>query len=660
MNKELNALIKKLPKEKQDRYTPYLTGRNIANSFSSFMQLLMSDLSISHDLLKDNDADVHPQYFNSERLTNVLTAYEQRAENRFLKLVKGIKSILPEEIPLSEQPAYVELAKSLGNLGRRLEQQSKASTELQELTIQTLDSHIKLLDSKITQGVEPLVVSIRNLTNLIPKDVVVKGGKNVKVRLIESPTTKTYTIDAKSQGAALLGGMPSTTSLGLTSGTVGGLSSTDNAIARWDGTGGNKLQDSPYNQITDRGDLYMISDNSGGENTSDSTRRFYSESYQRAESPNNFGEVYRIYAGASNSKQMIAWYDNFTTPNTPVLKAWIGWHYSPNDPSDLINPHNHISIETPDSGGLLRTRLEVVSDNLDTTDVRVTNANFVVANNNLGVQNIDGQSKQLVIYTAGGSQRLRFARWSVSGTAGLENGVSNVGTDFRIASFNDDGSFRANILGIVRSSGRVFLNGTTATGRFQIESSTDENSLVLRNTAGSNNAGVVLLETQTSASRIIQGGLQSDTTKRFSVEASGQIEWGPGGAGARDTNIYRGAANVLRTDDSFVAAGVLANFSGRVINTRVFTSGVTAGVSINDYLVVVRKGSGSSTRVILPTGITAGTEFVFKDGIGDAATNSITVTGTSLLIDGSSLTTISSNFGSNRVVFDGSQWITIT
>lgn len=41
-----------------------------------------------------------------------------------------------------------------------------------------------------------------------------------------------------------------------------------------------------------------------------------------------------------------------------------------------------------------------------------------------------------------------------------------------------------------------------------------------------------------------------DAQERFTVNASGKIEWGPGGAAARDTNLYRSAVSTLASDDT--------------------------------------------------------------------------------------------------------------
>lgn len=51
----------------------------------------------------------------------------------------------------------------------------------------------------------------------------------------------------------------------------------------------------------------------------------------------------------------------------------------------------------------------------------------------------------------------------------------------------------------------------------------------------------------------LQGTVGNETIKRFTVNTSGKINWGSGAA-TRDTNLYRNAADQLKTDDKFVAA----------------------------------------------------------------------------------------------------------
>jgi hypothetical protein len=55
---------------------------------------------------------------------------------------------------------------------------------------------------------------------------------------------------------------------------------------------------------------------------------------------------------------------------------------------------------------------------------------------------------------------------------------------------------------------------------------------------------------------VLAGYVTTDAFDRVQILASGEIQWGSGSA-ARDVNLYRGAANVLQTDDTFEVMGEL-------------------------------------------------------------------------------------------------------
>lgn len=80
-------------------------------------------------------------------------------------------------------------------------------------------------------------------------------------------------------------------------------------------------------------------------------------------------------------------------------------------------------------------------------------------------------------------------------------------------------------------------------------------------------SGVELNLTRSAANgTILYGQVTGDTFGRFLMNADGRMEFGPGNA-ARDTVLYRGGQSLLRTDDNFVAAGVLAGQSWESIRT---------------------------------------------------------------------------------------------
>ena len=63
--------------------------------------------------------------------------------------------------------------------------------------------------------------------------------------------------------------------------------------------------------------------------------------------------------------------------------------------------------------------------------------------------------------------------------------------------------------------------------------------------------------TTTSGAHIIRSRVNNEANLRYACSADGGMAWGAGGASAQDTNLYRSAADTLKTDDSFEVAGNL-------------------------------------------------------------------------------------------------------
>lgn len=104
------------------------------------------------------------------------------------------------------------------------------------------------------------------------------------------------------------------------------------------------------------------------------------------------------------------------------------------------------------------------------------------------------------------------------------------------------------------ASGRigVGIGAATPSAPMHVQRAGDGNTLLVRNTApGGSSGATIVAEAQTTRSRLLTGGLQSDSVKRIGIDASGRIDWGPGGSSARDTNLYRHAPDTLATDDDF-------------------------------------------------------------------------------------------------------------
>lgn len=122
------------------------------------------------------------------------------------------------------------------------------------------------------------------------------------------------------------------------------------------------------------------------------------------------------------------------------------------------------------------------------------------------------------------------------------------------------------------ASGKVSKSGDTITGTLAISSTADDamtvSGAIKVATAGNDNAiyvgdDTIIFDTDTADTVGIKGQ---------QTAANGAIVFGSG----KDTNIYRGGANVLKTDDSLWAAGhVLSQFDkqGSADNTTITTAG---------------------------------------------------------------------------------------
>ena len=81
----------------------------------------------------------------------------------------------------------------------------------------------------------------------------------------------------------------------------------------------------------------------------------------------------------------------------------------------------------------------------------------------------------------------------------------------------------------------------------------------------------------TTADTAVEIGPSTSATPNFAIDAGGKLNWSSGSAIA-DTNLYRSAANVLKTDDSFnVASGQTYKVDGTdVLSSTALGSGVVS------------------------------------------------------------------------------------
>jgi hypothetical protein len=155
----------------------------------------------------------------------------------------------------------------------------------------------------------------------------------------------------------------------------------------------------------------------------------------------------------------------------------------------------------------------------------------------------------------------------------------------------------------------------------------------------------------------------------FSIEQKGELRWGAASRAAMDTNLYRSAANTLKTDGTLVVADKLAIGTSKPGSTLHVTgsqsvqrTAVAADYAVTDsdyYIGVTNTAAERSITLCQASGRT-GRVYIIKDESGGAAAHPIAVKArTGETIDGEAMLTISTNHGVLRVISSGTSWFSM-
>lgn len=102
------------------------------------------------------------------------------------------------------------------------------------------------------------------------------------------------------------------------------------------------------------------------------------------------------------------------------------------------------------------------------------------------------------------------------------------------------------------AGGTVYIGSDCSLYRASADNLQTDDSLKVSNTL---TAGSVLVPSSTSATESLKIKVSAESNDRLVVTANGAMLWGSGSA-VGDTNLYRSAADTLRTDDTFVATRI--------------------------------------------------------------------------------------------------------
>jgi hypothetical protein len=304
------------------------------------------------------------------------------------------------------------------------------------------------------------------------------------------------------------------------------------------------------------------------------------------------------------------------------------------------NQHQHFSIEVTNSDGQTKnTRFSIPFD-LDTTEIGFFQSNVSVNSGIFRVVGGAGSNRQIGLsntlsseLTPDGTEK----RWIIEADSTAEGGA-NAGSNFEILAYSDTGASPATRLFIRRSAAQIGLSGNT-------------------NPGADLDIGVGSAGGSTVSSRLNRG-----TTAQFA-----SFIWDTAGSDQWSLQMRNDSTNDLHFRDNIngrthihllQSSGITQLAAG--LATTLVTKATNYTATNQDHNILVDATSGVVT-ITLPTAVTlAGQEFLIKDWKGQAATHNITIATTSAqTIDGASTKVISANYGSVRVVSDGSNWAII-
>lgn len=379
---------------------------------------------------------------------------------------------------------------------------------------------------------------------------------------------------------------------------------------------------------------YPSDDVSGG---TDGTGRLNLYSYQRANAY-SFGETIRHFLMRSDAKAMEAHYMPVVSatdksgyvaatrdPQTAGVSwrpvSWTGTHFEANDHGSI---HGHWELEIPDSTGALQGRLEVpfidqavdgaktidnVPIGVDYTNIRTNLADFSVRAQNITSGTYSGQTTCLRV---GGNNsvnkdiRLSISsdmadsgrRWALRANTDTESG-GNAGTNFAILRYDDTGVLLGTTWAAERSTGNINL-GAAAGGRSArlaaVWGTSGHHGFSAQPSATPGSGAAFDAQMTLTTERAFQSTVANDANRRFVIFTDGKHEWGDGTA-TRDVNLYRNAADQLRTDDAMIVQTKLTVGTSTLNSSYLYVTG--DGTAASGTFVASADGTASTGVVVI-------------------------------------------------------------
>jgi len=155
------------------------------------------------------------------------------------------------------------------------------------------------------------------------------------------------------------------------------------------------------------------------------------------------------------------------------------------------------------------------------------------------------------------------SRYNVT-AAGVQNwgsGSAAADTNLYRGAANQLNTDDALVVGLTLTS----TGDITANGRVIENSASDRTAFSAAYTATNTNNAAYNYLANAATGRFLGISVTGDTVGRYAMLADGSMTWGPGGSTARDTNLYRAAASLLQTDQTFVSGQSIRATSNLVV-----------------------------------------------------------------------------------------------
>jgi len=214
------------------------------------------------------------------------------------------------------------------------------------------------------------------------------------------------------------------------------------------------------------------------------------------------------------------------------------------------------------------------------TNIRTNMADFSVRAAS-GVLRVGGpnQFNKDIVLSNESNRKSVYERWRIRANNTAESSGSE-GTDFELRHYNDNGVYINTAMFVKRSTGNVaFGTVSSLSARVAATWSLNGNHGFYAKPGVDVGNGASFASSLTSVSgRVLDIRVDNDANARMAIFSDGKHEWGDGVTG-RDTNLYRGGADVLKTDDTL---HISANLR---INTAVTGGGVGVMAMANASVV---------------------------------------------------------------------------